>query len=478
MRRRLTRRVLRLLGGVRTRVVWTFVFALALTTLVSVLVVRQVQIQRLDARIDAELRQEVEEIRILASGNDPETGEPFGERVDRVFEVFLDRNLPARSEALLAIVDGDLIEEVAAEGVPLRLGDDATLVARWAAVTEPERGHVATGAGRLEFLAVPFLLEQEPVGVFVVGIFRDLEFLDTDAATIGAAVVGIVAVAVGTLLARRLANRILAPVRAVTRTAQTIRETDLTQRIPVEGNDEIADLATTFNDMLDRLERAFTAQRRFTDDASHELRTPITIIRGHLEVMSDSPEDRAATLALVDDELDRAQRIVDDLLLLARAERPDFIRPRPTDVGELTDQVLEKARALGDRTWHADGRAEGSATLDGQRLTEALLQLAENAVRSTDAGAGIWIGSARNPRSLRFWVRDAGPGIAPEQQQRIFERFHRLPEARARSEGSGLGLAIVRAIAEGHGGRVELDSALGRGATFTIVIPLAGVRAA
>jgi signal transduction histidine kinase len=277
---------------------------------------------------------------------------------------------------------------------------------------------------------------------------------------------------IGSALAVRLAERILAPVRLVTRTARSISDTDLSQRIPVRGYDEIAELSGTFNEMLERLEAAFATQRRFTDDAGHELRTPITVIRGHLELMGDDPDDRGRTLELVSDELDRMSRMVDDLLTLARTEQPDFLRMRVVDLDELTIRMLENARGLAPRDWRLEGTAEGRAMIDEQRLMQALLQLAANAVRHTTEDDAVAIGSAVHDGSVRFWVRDSGPGVAFEDRDRIFERFYRGRSGYQRSEGSGLGLSIVQAIAEAHGGRVELDSEPGHGATFTVVIPV------
>jgi signal transduction histidine kinase len=238
----------------------------------------------------------------------------------------------------------------------------------------------------------------------------------------------------------------------------------------VEGDDEISRLAATFNEMLDRLETAFTVQRAFIDDAGHELRTPITIIRGHLDVMSDDPEDRAETMALVSDELDRMARIVDDLLLLAKAEQPDFLQKRPVELADLTTEILVKSRALGDRSWQLDACAEGTLHLDPQRVTQAVLNLARNSVEHTTEGAEIGIGSEWSDDGARLWVRDTGIGVNDTEKERIFERFARGRFGR-RSEGAGLGLAIVTTIAAAHGGRVDLDSAPGDGATFFIILP-------
>jgi two-component system, OmpR family, sensor kinase len=235
--------------------------------------------------------------------------------------------------------------------------------------------------------------------------------------------------------------------------------------------DEIAQLARTFNAMLDRLESAFATQRAFVSDASHELRTPITIVRGHLELLGDDPQERRDTVALVTDELDRMTRFVDDLLLLAKAERDDFLHVSDVELGALTEELFDKAGALGARQWQLDFRGEALVRADRQRLTQAIMGLAQNAVQHTADGDPIWLGSDADRDNVRLWVRDSGPGVALEDQERIFERFARASATRRRSEGAGLGLAIVRAIAEAHGGRVALSSKPGAGATFTVIIP-------
>lgn len=480
VRDRIGRRLLTFISGIRLRMVWWFIVVLALATVGSVLIVRQVLVQRLDARIEADLVQEVDEIRRLASGKDPETGAPFGERVDRIFDVFLSRNIPARHEVYLTFIDGSLHGySPAAEAAPLNevqvpypLQTDDALAARLATVDEPTRGRAETPAGPVEFLAVPFLVAGEPVGTFVVASFREPQEADTEAASLAAAVVGLAMLVIGSLLALRLAERILTPVRLVTKTARSISDTDLSQRIPRKGYDEIAELSATFNDMLERLERAFAIQRRFVDDAGHELRTPITVIRGHLDVMGDDPDDRRRTLEVVSDELERMSRMVDDLLTLARAEQPDFVRRRPVDVDELTTRILDTARGLATREWRLDEAAIGRADLDEQRVVQAVLQLAANAVRHTADGDVIAIGSAMRDGRVEFWVRDTGPGVPLEEQDRIFERFYRSPSRHRRSDGAGLGLSIVRAIAEAHGGRAEVDSTPGQGATFRVMLPI------
>jgi len=159
---------------------------------------------------------------------------------------------------------------------------------------------------------------------------------------------------------------------------------------------------------------------------------------------------------------------------LAKAEREDFLRVGQVELGAFTDELHEKALALGRRDWELEARGEARLVGDRQRLTQAMMGLAQNAVQHTKEGDRIWIGSAVDDSEASLWVRDTGPGIPNRDQERIFERFARTSASRRRSEGAGLGLSIVRAIAESHDGRVELVSRPGAGATFTIVVPLRG----
>jgi signal transduction histidine kinase len=239
----------------------------------------------------------------------------------------------------------------------------------------------------------------------------------------------------------------------------------------VTGNDDITALTRTFNGMLDRLEHAFVGQRDFLDDAGHELRTPLTVLRGHLELLdTGSPEEIAETKELLLDEVDRMSRLVGDLILLAKSDRPDFLRIEAVDVAELTADVLAKARGLGERTWTLDESTHAVVAADEQRLTQALLQLADNAVKHTTPGDTVALGSSYDGRRVRLWVRDTGPGVPPEQREVIFERFGRAAVVPG-DEGFGLGLSIVSAIARAHGGAVGVEDAEPVGARFVITLP-------
>lgn len=217
--------------------------------------------------------------------------------------------------------------------------------------------------------------------------------------------------------------------------------------------------------MLDRLEGAFASRRELLRDAAHELQGPIATIRGHLELMGDEPEDRRATIALVSDELDRMGLFVEDLLLLARVEQGDFLELRALDLGSLTVQLFAQLRRLADRDWALGEVGGGEVVADRQRVSQAVVNLARNAVTMTLPGDRIELSSACAGDEVRLAVSTAGAGL-------------RAPPAEARAGAgepgqgaAGLGLSIARAIAEGHGGRLEVDSRGEAGVSFTCVIP-------
>src|SRR5688500_8037368 len=467
----------RLLGGVRTRILSAFVVLMVFSTIVSVVGIYELLLVRTSDRVNASLRQEVDEFRQLSRGVDPNTGRPFGDDLEGIFGLYRNRNVPGEGEVIVMILEGRLFDTISGgrggRGLPAR---DAA--ERWGALRATEGGELETATGTMRFLAVPVnRVDGRPQGVFVVAASLSEERDEVVDAVLLAAIVLLSVLLIASALAWVLAGRALAPLRTLTETTRSITETDLSRRIEVSGHDEIAELGRTFNEMLDRIERAFASQRAFVSDASHELRTPITIVRGHLELLGDDPEERRDTVALVTDELDRMSRFVDDLLVLAKAEREDFLRVGQVELGALTDELLEKANALGARRWELEAKGEARLIADRQRLTQAVMGLAENAVQHTRDDDRVWIGSAVDGSEASLWVRDSGPGIPHGDQARIFERFARASGSRRRSEGAGLGLSIVRAIAEAHGGRVELASRPGAGATFTIVIPLPGPEA-
>jgi two-component system OmpR family sensor kinase len=460
----------RLTGSTRVRSVAVTVVLLALAIGASVLVSRQLLLSRLDERIDRQLSAEVAELASLASdGVDPATGRPF-EDVAAVMRTKLQRSVPDRFETMLSIV-GARVDARSAQPPPLRLDADPELVARLAATTQPSLGWAQTTEGAVRYAAMP-VTAGDVSGVFVVASFRDLEAAEVHETVGILALVGAGAAVVAGVLAWLLAGRVLRPLRLLAATSSRVSDRSLGDRVPVRGDDDVSDVARTFNAMLDRLQTAFDDQRRFSDDAGHELRTPITIVRGHVELLSPDEEVREQQRALVLDELDRMARMVDDLLTLTRSGQPDFVRPASVDLAELTDELWGKVQALGGRAWLLESRAQGHVITDRQRLTQAFLQLAQNAVQHTREGDRIGVGLRREAGTLRLWVHDSGPGLPVEQRAHVFDRFARGGDARRTGPGVGLGLAIVRAVAVALGGTVRFeDPPDGTGALAVIVVP-------
>ncbi len=242
--------------------------------------------------------------------------------------------------------------------------------------------------------------------------------------------------------------------------------------------------------MLDRLQSAFATQEQFISDVSHELRTPLTIMKGHLQVLdrqdSADPEFVRQEHALVLDELDRMNRMVADLLTLARATRVDFLRKEEIHLDPFLTSLASEGPHLGERSWVIDALPGGTIRADQDRLTQVFLNLMQNAVAHTRTGAVIGLGGERSGRrpedenggadrqALRvvdLWVRDEGEGMTEATADRVFERFYRGASETGNGEGLGLGLAIVRAIVEAHGGTVSVESAHGVGTRFTVSLP-------
>ncbi|MFD4993614.1 ATP-binding protein [Cellulosimicrobium cellulans] len=473
---------------VRTRMLAAFLGLSALALLIAGGAAWFLQRGQIDARIDESLNRSANELETLAaSGVNPVTGEPFTSAED-VVVASIQLTVPAHNEGILGLREGRT-PLVTQQDVRLRLEDDPELVAALAPLVAGDDVVLRspqTATADYRALVAPVQAVggtgatpgQAPAAL-VLAYDRSAEHAEFAQVFRTYAVVALGALVLIGVVGWVVAGRLLHPIRTLSRTAQRISDTDLSARIPVTGNDDLSDLSRTVNGMLDRLEGSFESQRRLIDDVGHELRTPLTVVRGHLELMDPrDAADASETRDLALDELDRMNRLVDDLVTLATAGRPDFVRPVDTDLGRLLDDVHDKVRTLGDRRWLVDARADVAVRADAQRLTQAVLQLAANAVKFSAPGSVVALGSAVSDDGarVRVWVRDEGVGIAPEQQERIFERFAQATTPGAtHPEGAGLGLAIVAAIAEGHGGRVLVASTPGVGSTFTLDLPLVPV---
>ena len=432
-----------------------------------------IQRERTIAQIDGRLVAAVDESSFIA-------GDAGASTLSDTLYAIVQRLRPGTDEATFAIIGGRTAI------VPGGTGDahpeqDAAFVERVLSETNP--GHVVRGTATasdatVRYVAIPVTVEGDDTGIFVVTVDLNARLLPVDDAFRTFAVVAALALAALGLVGWVVAGRLLSPIRRLRDTAARITATDVSERIVVVGADDVSELTVTVNGMLDRLESALTGQRQLLDDVGHELKTPLTIVRGHLELMQPSDEaDVAATKALAIDELDRMGGLVRDISDLATVLRPLRMQREPTDISGLTERVRTKASALSSRhEWITPQAANVMAMIDGERITQALLQLAANAVVHGPSSGVIEISSEVRGGRLLFSVLDDGPGVDPLAAHTIFQRFHRGPGARStegRGEsGSGLGLAIVSAIAEAHGGHASVGQGQATGSLFVIDIPL------
>ncbi|MEO0686105.1 MAG: ATP-binding protein, partial [Cyanobacteria bacterium J06649_11] len=357
--------------------------------------------------------------------------------------------------------------------LPEEITRNPQLIKQWSNISQLTRNELILSDGPIYYVAKPIEIQGKEGIVIAI---RDAR-TDYQAGTNTIILVIKVATVVLSLfftIAWITAGRVLFPLRQVTEAAREITQTDMSKRIAVAGNDEIAELSATFNAMLDRLQSAFESQQEFLKDAGHELRTPITVIQGHLEILKYRPEKQNETIELVTDELNRMSRLVNDLLLIAKAEQPHFLSIKPEELDWFTEELYFKSQAMAKRDWRLESKGLSPVAIDRGRLTQAVMNLVQNAIRHTQESDTIALGSTVREDYAYLWVRDTGVGIATEFQQRIFDRFARASDTDRYSpgEGAGLGLSIVEAIAKAHNGWVELDSTLGSGSTFTIVFPL------
>jgi len=277
-----------------------------------------------------------------------------------------------------------------------------------------------------------------------------------------------------------LAGGALEPVGQIAETTrQIVYAEDLARRVhAAPTNDEIGQLTETINEMLERLERLFKAQRRFVGDVSHELRTPLTAMRGNLELLRHGvvrdPQAVREALADMEREVNRLTRLVSDLLLLAQAEAGMQLRLEPLALDDLLLEIVRELQPLTNGVGLLPLIEEQIELVgDRDRLKQALLNVVVNALQHTPAGGRVQLTLARADRQARISVSDTGEGIAAADLAHIFERFYRTDKARSRrTGGAGLGLAIVKWVVEAHEGSITVVSAPGQGSTFTLVLPL------
>lgn len=291
--------------------------------------------------------------------------------------------------------------------------------------------------------------------------------------------VGTVGVVIATAAGWMMARRALSPVDEITRTAVNIyRAESLDQRVNVKTNDEVGRLGGAFNEMLERLSELFASQQRFVADVSHEMRTPLTVIRGNADLMRAIGAADKESLDAIISESDRMTRMVSNLLLLSQADSGQLpMKVEPLDLGPLVAEVERAGRMLSEsRHSRVTVTAKvGDALLvegDRDRLKQVLLNLIDNGIKHTPDGGAVAIEAVAVDDSIKLLVSDTGIGIPAADLPHVFDRFYRVDKARSRAQGgAGLGLAIVKSIVEAHGGRIEARSESGRGTTFIVSLP-------
>jgi len=475
------------LHTVRVRVLATVLAFLAAGLLVTGITTLALDLRTLNSSVNEELLLQSARLQNIVEQGVPGRG-AFAS-LDGLFTAFLQGDAPGRYESVMATVNGGKTYLPAGEQ-PSNLTTPHLLeTVRAEHIEDSTVFHDMLLDGRTVRLAITSvsLGDGSPGGLLVAAneIGRQREQMIASFGTFAGASLAtlLLAGAVGFAVTGRL----FVPVRRLRQATESITFEDLSTRVLVpSGDDDVSQLATDFNRMLDRLETGIADQRQFVDDASHELRTPLTIIGGHLQLLqAGDPKDVSETQVLLLEELDRMQSLVDELLLLARSGRPDFVRLDWIDADSFLEAAMDRIKVLADRRWQIESMPGGQFRADRNRLTQAVEQLAVNAVQATrrhdviSLGAA-WTGTAggtaptghQEPSlgDIEIWVADSGCGISPADQERIFDRFARAGVSRGK-EGSGLGLPIVKAIAEAHSGTLRVISRVDEGSRFVLSLP-------
>jgi two-component system OmpR family sensor kinase len=349
--------------------------------------------------------------------------------------------------------------------------------------TQPVFNDVWIKSAHLRVMSIPLRLNSQPVGVLQVG--TSLAPIDNTQDTLISvlmitmvAAIGIALVLGGLVIRNAMRPLVIAKDTAI----QISNADDLSRRIPYKDigveTDEIGELINAFNQTLGRLEKLFSAQRRFMADVSHELRTPLTVINGNVGLMRRMRQCDEESLESIETEVERLTRLVGDLLLLAQAESGKIpLDIKPVELDALLLEVYQQLRVLaGDRmTVNLADIDQVKVMGDRDRLKQVIINLGANAINYTQNGGIINVGLYKTKEQARLVVTDNGPGIPPEDLPHIFERFYRGEKSRTRDQGEssfGLGLSIAYWIVTAHGGRIEVSSTLGEGSSFCVWLPL------
>jgi heavy metal sensor kinase len=335
-------------------------------------------------------------------------------------------------------------------------------------LTEPLYVEDANGRNLVGYLQVARLLETQ-------GVLDQLLLI--------LVLAGLAAVCLSLFLGALLTYQLLKPLDDMAEAAIRItRADDLSRRLPDTGrHDEIGRLTMVLNGTLERLERLFHSRQRFLADVSHELRTPLTTIRGNVDLMRHIGEVDPEALDVVQDELQRMTRLVDDLLLLARADTGSLpIQQSPVELDSVFLDVYRQVKSI-EQSVNINLKNVDQVTVlgDEDRLKQLILNLVDNAIKYTPDGGTVTLGLSKENGTALVEIRDSGIGIPKEDLPRIFDRFYRVDKARSRAQGgSGLGLSIAKWIVRAHGGNIQVESEIGEGSVFYITLPVLSEQAA
>ena len=464
----------------RWRIVGWIVLTTALSLLAMMVTLRSVLTTQVVSQADHGIVQEADEFSTFAAeGVDPTTAAPFTSAT-AMMERYLARQTPATGEAFIAVTpDTVLFSDNAAGDAGELLAADQERLRR--ILDHPQdSGVLATPQGELRWGRTSAQVDGQ-TGTLIIGIFTQTarEQVDRDTLLLFWVAAGGLLLTAG--IAWLAAGQILRPIRQIRQVADTVDALDLSARVPVEGRDDLAQLATTFNEMLDRVERAHSSQQHFVREVQHHLTEPRARVERQLQRLADpalSDDERANAARRAHRQLDFIADTLARLDLLSQAGQPGFLRPRPVDVDTLLAELRHGAESrIPDRAWTlADTRA-GTAVIDPDRAGDAINQLLRNAYEHTAGGATVRLGGERLTEGaepmVRLWVANDGPPLSQDEARDLFERYRATPDE-TDEYGMGLGLAVVRAVADAHGGTAWVESGNGNGNRFGIDLPARG----
>ncbi|MFZ9308904.1 MAG: sensor histidine kinase [Candidatus Nanopelagicales bacterium] len=425
-------------------------------------------------RVDLEILQQLNELELLATtGINPNTGESF-QTSDSLLEIFLSRRISNENETMFSMIDSMVTFRSPGEST-LRVDQDATFLDTVDQIEIPTLDTYVSDVGELRYGVYPILGLDTKVGRLVVVTNLDKELDSTNILFRNLSLGLFIFFAMTGIILSVIVKRLLSPIAELTSQAQKVNKDNFIRQLKFETarvDDEITQLSQEFNNMLSRLESSFIDQQRFIDDAGHELRTPLTILKGHIELMQREGFSEQS-LMIIEDEVNRMTRLVQDLQSLTKATQPNFVQFSSFSADVFIKEVQEKAQSIYSNPIEITEYVESQIRGDKQRLTQALLQLIENAVKYSPVGSIITFGMQVVDDDIVLFVKDRGSGISDEAKSHVFSRFFQVDNTHSAhdSGGVGLGLSIVKAIVDAHHGSIRILDNHPQGTIFEIRIP-------